>query len=106
MPWPPPWSGNEIAPFTPQKPIDRTTTQMSWFTRSRVVVNANPTRHIKSTFWNHTHLSQTSGANPKNEVTVIHKAKSIVNMTCGVRGSFIFSVRESSHTTQVKIAIG
>src|SRR6516162_5841829 len=108
MPSPPPWRGNEIAPFTPQKPIDKTTTQMSWFTRSRVVVSANPIRHMSRTFWKKLHLNQTSsaGANAKYEVIVIHNEKSSANMTCGVIGSFFFSVRENSHEIPVRIAMG
>src|ERR1700758_4750052 len=99
MPSPPPWRGKEMAPLTPQKPIDRTTTQISWFTRSRVVVSANPIRHMSKTFWKKVHLSQTSssGGSANNEVIVTHNEKSIVNMTSGVTANFFFSVRDNSH---------
>src|SRR6516162_6052196 len=106
MPSPPPWRGKEMAPFTPQKPIYRTTTQISWFTRSRVVVSANPIRHMSRIFWNQVHLNQTSspGASAKNEVIVTHNEKSIVNITSEVAGNFFFSVRENSHEIPVTIA--
>src|SRR6516165_9453287 len=98
MPWPPPWSGKEIAPFTPQKPIDRTTTQMSWFTRSRVVVSANPMRHMSRTFWKNVHLDRRSsrGRREKFELLVTNNEKSIVNSLCGETGGFFFPPQEKS----------
>src|SRR5207237_7283336 len=100
-----PWREPEIAPFTPQKPIVRRNTQMSWLTRSRVVVSAYPTRHMNSTLVSRVHSPHTSspGASAKSEVIVIHSANNNVKTTSGVRGSRFGSAREHSHEIQVTI---
>src|ERR1700730_17725176 len=95
----------KIAPFTPQTPIASRTTQMSWLTRSRVVVSAYPTRHMNSILLSRVHSRQTSSLGPsaKSEVVVIHTTNNKVKTTTGVRGSRFGSERDHSHEIQVRI---
>src|SRR6516165_6919753 len=74
----------------PQNPRVRTTAQISWFNRSRVVDNAYPTRHMNRIFSTVLHFVQTSswsGDNAKQDVIVIHIENSNVSTTSGVIGS-------------------
>src|ERR1700730_9981409 len=95
-----------IEPFTPQAPRAKTIAQISWLTRSRVVVSAYPTRHMNNIFCTSIHLLQTIsiGANARYDDTVIHTIKSNVNITSGFKGSCFLSVRERSQKMQVRIA--
>src|SRR3974377_1436591 len=107
----PPERIDQIPPLTPQAPIASTTTQISWSTRSRVVVSAYPTRHINSIFSTKVHWYQTTSARPgniesaaKREESEIQTIKSNVVTLSGVSGSDFFS-REIIHEKQVTIAI-
>src|SRR4051794_20498259 len=97
----------EIAPLTPQSPSVRTTAQISWSTRSRVVVSAYPTRHMNKIFSTVVHFTQTPspGARANHDVKVIQKAKSKVNTTNGVIGSCTLSLREMIQDRHVKTAM-
>src|SRR5690349_18926782 len=94
-------------PFTPQAPRARMMVQTSWFTRSRVVVSAYPTRHINKIFWVSIHLLHTMslGASANTDETVIHSIKSSINATNGVNGICFFSFCENTQETQVNIAM-
>src|SRR5689334_7705448 len=96
-----------MAPLTPQKPRVRTTAQISWLMRCRVVDRAYPTRHMNRTFCTVLHFTQTAslGAKASSDVIVIHTENSKVNTTSGVIGSCSFSVREITQEMQVNIAI-
>src|SRR5690349_1614460 len=107
----PPVRIDQIPPLTPQTPIASTTTQISWSTRSRVVVSAYPTRHINSIFSTVVHWDQTTSARNGNiesaatkEVIVIHTIKSNAITLSGVSGSHFFSC-EIIHEMQVAIAM-
>src|SRR5271155_370220 len=102
-----------MVPLTPQTPIESTTTQISWSTRSRFVVSANPTRHMNNTFSTLLHMDQTPspklGMAPASvaaarEVIVIHTANTNVNTANGVSGS-CFGSLEISHERQVTNAM-